>query len=227
MDNDGSYRSLRLLQDDKRALVPVCHLSTYPVTFWPLIRHCAMQDVEEKGLLYRLESSQDPEAFSELYTHYYTAVYRFIRYRVESEEIAEDIAGDVFFKLWVHVTERRRLTNFKALAYRIARHTVIDHYRKRRPTISLDALEEVGMEPITEDLAAIAGGAMDLAIDQEKLAQALRELKEEDIEIMTLFYSEGMRIKEIATVVGKRSGAIRVRLHRALKTLHEKLLMVI
>ncbi len=178
-------------------------------------------ELDEKMLIYRVEATRDPEAFSALYSHYYPAIYRFILFRVSNPDVAHDVVADVFLKLWTHVIERRRLTNFRALAYRIARNTVVDHYRAARPTISLD--EMGALEPMTEDFAALAGGAIDRSIAAEKLAQALHVLKEEDIELVTLFYAEHLRVKEIATIVNKRPGTIRVQLHRALKQLRDVL----
>lgn len=174
-------------------------------------------EIEEKLLMYQLEATQDPEAFSTLYTHYYPAIYRFILFRVSNRDIAHDVAADVFLKLWTHVIERRRVTNFRALAYRIARNTVVDHYRATRSTISLD---EVGaLEPITEDLGITVGGVL----DREVVTHAVMALEPDDMELLMLFYAQGLRVKEIATVVNKREGAVRVQLHRIRKLLRKKI----
>lgn len=182
-----------------------------------------MNDTGDKLLEYRLETAQDKEAFVALYERYKGPLRRFIAFRVSSREIAEDIRDDVFLKLWAWVTERRKITNFRALAYRIARNAVIDHYREQsvHRTMSLD---EVGLlEPLTEDLAALIGSSMDHANDRERLAQTLKVLSADDIELLMLFYSEDLRVKEIAKIVNMRAGTVRVRIHRALKRLQTQL----
>lgn len=168
-----------------------------------------MQSLEEKMLLYRLEATQDAEAFSALYQHYYPALYRFILFRVSSAETTEDIAADVFMKLWQRVIERRRIINFRALAYRIARDEVVDHYRAAKRDISLEEAEMLA--PIADDMSAMVGGA----IDRNIVSVALTKLDQDDMELLILFYVEDLSIKDIATIVNARSGAVRVRLHRA------------
>ncbi len=193
-------------------------LSPFKVTFLPLTRLLSMKDeIEEKLLMYRLEATQDPEAFSTLYTHYYPAIYRFILFRVSNRDVAHDVAADVFLKLWTHVIERRKVTHFRALAYRIARNTVVDHYRTVRPTISLEDAEM--FTPMTEDLGITIGGA----IDREVVTHAVMGLDPDDMELIMLFYAQGLRVKEIATIVNKREGAVRVQLHRIRKLLREKI----
>lgn len=176
-----------------------------------------MQDLEEKLLVYRLETTQDAEAFSTLYSYYYPAIYRFIKFRVASADIAEDIASEVFLKLWNYVTERRRITHFRGLAYRITRNTIIDHYRTSKPTIPLE--EAIMLEPVTDDLSAMVGAV----IEHDVVAKALARLKPDDTEIIVLFYIEQLSVKEIATVLNKRSGAVRVHLHRAREALRLKI----
>lgn len=175
------------------------------------------EELEENLLIYRLETTQDEDAFAELYRRYRSALYRFILFRVSNAEIAEDVTADVFLKLWAWVVERRRITHFRGLLYRIARNTVIDHYHATKPTISLEEAELFG--PMTEDLGKIVGGAL----DRQVVTRAVMELDPDDMELMVLFYAQGLRVKEIATIVNKRAGAVRVQLHRIRKILRKKI----
>src|SRR3989344_1877401 len=140
------------------------------------------EELEEQLLIYRLETTQDEDAFAELYRRYKSALYRFILFRVSNAEIADDVTADVFLKLWAWVVERRRITHFRGLLYRIARNTVIDQYHAAKPTISLEEAEMVA--PITEDLGITVGGA----IDREVVTRAVMELDSDDMELLTLFY---------------------------------------
>lgn len=175
-----------------------------------------MNALKEKLLIYRLETRHDPDAFAELYDFYHNPIHRFIYFKVPGSEIAEDITAEVFLKLWTHVMENRRITNFRALAYQIARNTVADHYRAARPTATLEDVAELETL-VMVDMGSTLGGP----IGRDALIQALSTLKPEYTELIVLFYIEEVSIKEIATIVNKRAGAVRVQLHRAIRALKE------
>ena len=176
-----------------------------------------MQSIQEQLLIYRLETTQDPEAFSELYSQYKVAIQRFIAFRVSNAEIADDLTAEVFLKIWHYVKERRRITHFRGLLYRIARNTVADHYRSARIAIPLEDVPEVSLELLEKDLPYVG------PIDKERLLAAMGTMRPEYRELLMLFYFEQLHIKEIAVIVDKRSGAVRVQLHRALKAIRELL----
>src|SRR3972149_7652887 len=84
--------------------------------------------------------SLDPQAIGTVYDRYYPDVYRFVRYRLNDETIAEDIASEVFVRLLEaiksgHVPQ----TSLKAWLLGTASHIVTDHFRQsyRRPTDEL------------------------------------------------------------------------------------------
>lgn len=172
-----------------------------------------MQSVQEQLLIYRLEMKQDAEAFGELYSIYREPIQRFLRFRVSSNEVADDLTADVFLKLWQHVKEGRRITHFRGLIYQIARHAVIDYYRSAKVMLSIDEVPEHALGLLESDLPYHG------PIEKEKLLTALKDMRPEYRELLTLFYFEELRVKEIAMVMHKRPGAVRVQLHRAIKAI--------
>src|SRR5512142_3067606 len=87
-----------------------------------------------------VESAQagDGDAFSQLYEAYFDRVYRFVYFRVADLEVAEDLASQVFLKAWENLHRYRPRGPFLAWLYAIARNTVIDTYRTRKPAVPLD-----------------------------------------------------------------------------------------
>jgi RNA polymerase sigma-70 factor (ECF subfamily) len=75
----------------------------------------------------------------------------FIGRRVESPEVAEDLTQEVFVRLARR--EHGELTDPTAWLYRVARNTIIDHYRSRRPTLPLDDAQMAGREPEVDPFA--------------------------------------------------------------------------
>jgi len=58
---------------------------------------------------------------------------------------------------------------------------------------------------------------------QEQVRSALRELPEDDQELLRMLYVDGLKSSEIARRLGVDAGTLRVRKHRALKRLAERL----
>jgi RNA polymerase sigma-70 factor, ECF subfamily len=178
-----------------------------------------MNRIREKILLYRIRTSQDAEAYAELYDHYVEKIYRFIYLKVSHQGDAEDLTSDVFLKVWKYLTrsEGVQARHFSGLLYKIARNSVVDHYRNRAKT------QEKGLEEI-EMIASQQSVEKDTwnKIDAEYLINQLASLKQEYQEIVLLRYTEGLSISEIAEIVGKKQTNVRVTLHRAMKLLKQR-----
>lgn len=172
----------------------------------------------EKILLYRLKTKSDPESYAKLYDTYVEQIYRFVYFKVSSREEAEDLTSDVFLKAWHYVQEGRDIKNFKALLYKIARNCIIDLYRKKsaKPESYLEDQMEKGFE-------AGDGGAWlkkeTAVLDSEQIIKALKKLKQEYQEVITLRYVDELEVSEIAEIVGKGQVTVRVTLHRAITKL--------
>jgi RNA polymerase sigma-70 factor (ECF subfamily) len=172
---------------------------------------------KEKTLLFRLQTKQDPEAFAELYDLYVKRIYRFVYFKVSGHEETEDIVSEVFLKSWNYIigNTEKEVKSFSGLLYRIARNAIIDYYRKRAGSPeNLAEDQDVGDEGkwSTE---------INERIDNQQVIIAIRKLKQEYQEVLTLRYVDGLQVDEIAEITGKGNVAVRVTLHRALKKLKE------
>jgi RNA polymerase sigma-70 factor (ECF subfamily) len=103
------------------------------------------------------------------------------------------------------------------LFYKIAENLIIDHYRQnKKNTVS------------TEDILELADGEdqidkTDSILLKEKMAAALDCLSEDNKQIITLKYIDGLSSKEISTVTGKSVVNVNVIVHRCLKQLKNNL----
>lgn len=172
---------------------------------------------KEKTLLFRLQTKQDPEAFAELYDLYVKRIYRFVYFKVAGHEETEDIVSEVFLKAWNYIISNteKEVKSFSGLLYRIARNAIIDYYRKRAGSPeNLSEDQDVGDEgKWCQDL--------NKQIDNQQIIAAIKKLKQEYQEVLTLRYVDDLQIDEIAEITGKGNVAVRVTLHRALKKLQE------
>jgi RNA polymerase sigma-70 factor, ECF subfamily len=174
--------------------------------------------ISEKLLLYRLQAKQDPEAFAELYDYYVKRIYRFVFFKVSGHEEAEDITSDVFLRVWNHLSEGKEIKSFSGLLYRTARNCIIDLYRSKSYQANPLLLSELpeGVEP--SDLG-VAAEKLTTHTGAEDIIKAIKKLKQEYQEVLTLKYVDELNITEIAEITGKGKIAVRVTLHRAMKRL--------
>jgi len=155
----------------------------------------------------------DAEAFGEIFDKYNKKVYRFIYFRVSSQELAEDLASQTFLKVWEHLSAGGKIKQLTSYLYQTARNLVVDYYRQREK-------EELPLI-YSEEMAAEIKVDPEAEISKETLEKLLNSLSGEQREIIILKYLEGFSIKEIAEIVEKSSGHVRVIIHRAIKELRK------
>jgi len=159
------------------------------------------------------------EQFGLIYDQYIDKIYRFVYLKVNSEEHAEDITSKVFTRGWEAYKETRNskseIRNMGAFLYQIARNAVVDHYRERdkHSTVSAELVNE------SKDLGKNALENAVLTADINVLKTAINKLKKEHQDALIWRYLEDMPIGEIAVLLGKTEGSVRVMLHRGLKEL--------
>lgn len=175
----------------------------------------------EKLLLYRVYD-RDPEAFGQLYDIYAPRIYRYVYFKVQTETVAEDITAEVFLKSWEYIQRReKQINSFRAFVYQMARNAVADHYRERaKYNETTQAHDELDQLPsLHPSLASLVEQKSDL----DTVNKALAGLKDEYREALLLKYVEDYSTRDIAKILDKSSGAVRVTIHRALEALREEI----
>lgn len=176
-------------------------------------------NIKEKLLLLRLKK-KDPDAFAELYDLYLPSIYRFVFFKVPTRQDAEDITSEVFLKTWQYVTDgRETVRNLRALLYTTARNLVIDFYRRKSQSEVVN--DEELLLQIEDSRQQNFLSQIDAKADVANLELVLRQLKDEYREVLVLRYLEELSVTEIATILNKSKGSVRVLVHRALKVVKE------
>ena len=159
----------------------------------------------------------DEEAFGKIYDKYVDEIFRFALMRLNTKEEAQDIASEAFLKAWQYITlSEKRVDNIRALLYRIARNLIIDNYRSRGKEVQ--AFDQKQFEELV-DLSFNLEESVLKKDDIREVFSVLDDLPEESRDLVMMRYSQDLGISEIADILGKNSGAIRVALHRAIKQL--------
>jgi len=160
------------------------------------------------------------EQFSQIYDQYIDKIYRFVYLKVNSQETAQDITSKVFIKGWEAYQKQAKNSDLKiqnesAFLYQIARNEIIDYYRDKGRTniVSVDNSPEIIDSETNVHEKAI------LSADVDNIKKAIKKLKQEYQDIIIWHYLEDMSIAEIAKLMNKPAGTVRVMLHRGLKEL--------
>ncbi|MEK7535460.1 MAG: sigma-70 family RNA polymerase sigma factor, partial [Patescibacteria group bacterium] len=143
----------------------------------------------------------DKVAFGELYLEYFAPIYRFIYFKIGHKETAEDITQAVFTKALSAIsTFADTGVPVASWLYTIARNACIDHYKKKRDvTLSDD-------DNFWQDLESdMPGPEQDRKVRErsEILQKVMRELSEEQRELVLLRFIEEQSYEEIAKILQK------------------------
>jgi len=171
-------------------------------------------------LLLLLARKGNEDAFQRLYREIYDPVAAYVNRRVSNTADAEDIIAGVFHSFLA------RLDSFDSgkgsvltWIVSMARHAVIDHHRRIKPVT-------VSPEDMAEVLAGSRTGALQNLIRDEELSrvQALLLKQPPDIrEMFELRFGRGLRVREVAAVMGISPDAAKQRFARTLKQLQLQL----
>lgn len=158
------------------------------------------------------------EQFSkeQIYKDYKDKVFAYIRNHVNSIADAEDLCEDVFVKIFEKIeTYDENKSRLSTWIYSVTSNTVIDFYRTNH--ISSE---------IPEDLSDERSSIEEDYLDQENLealAGALRELPQEQMDIIVLRYYKGLTLQEVAEKMSLSYGITKLRHREALGTLQRLL----
>ncbi|HLF73684.1 MAG TPA: sigma-70 family RNA polymerase sigma factor [Anaerolineales bacterium] len=160
----------------------------------------------------------DAQAIGAIYDQYFREVYRYVRYRINDDIAAEDIASDVFVRL-LEASQKSQgpQTSLKGWLIATASHAVNDHLRRqyRRP-----------VEALSESLPDGRPG-IQLEVDtreQNRMVQtAYAQLTSEQQHVLALRFGQGYSLEETANHLKKNINAVKALQFRALAALQRQI----
>lgn len=163
----------------------------------------------------------DATAYGELYDALVAPIYRYTYYRVSTREDAEDLTEIAFLRGWENLKKYKKQAGnpFSAWLFRIAHNLVVDYYRTkpRNDTTELDETWATDTRDASPALLA------EMHFDQLSLRRAIHLLPEAYQQIVVLKFINEFDNTEIAKIIGKSAGAVRILQFRALARLKELL----
>jgi len=160
----------------------------------------------------------DSQTIGATYDQYFPEVYRYVRYRIHDETIAEDIASDVFVRL-LEASQKKQgpQTNLKGWLIATASNAVNDHLRRqyRRPV-------EV-LSDSMPDAAPSVQSEVDVREQNQTVQLAYAQLTAEQQHVLALRFGQGYSIEETATYLNKKINAVKALQFRALASLQRQI----
>ena len=167
-----------------------------------------------------LAKGGDSEAFGQLYDHYVSGVFRFVYYRVGSQQLAEDLTSETFVR-GLRAIQRFNWQgkDFGAWLTTIARNLIADHFKSSRARL------EIVSETIPEGKVIVPSPEQEVLalISNEMLFEAVNGLPSEQRDCILMRFIQGLSIAQTAAALGRSEGAIKQLQLRAVRSLAKTL----
>ncbi len=119
--------------------------------------------------------------------------------------------------MWLALTKGSEIVNPRAYLYKTIKFLIIDEYRSKKKTISLESLQEKGFEtPVESDTEQVS-----TKMDFDHVREKMKSLPPKYEEVLVLRYVNDFSLKEIAATLNLKENLISVRLNRAVKQLEQ------
>lgn len=167
-----------------------------------------------KTLCEKICFQNDKAAFAELFRLEYKRLYHYSLQYVKSPEVAEEVVNDVFVKLWKYRQSLHTILNPENYLFIAVRNQSLNHCKKYS-TLHIAADDHTGLS----GLVTKEDPQYDLEWKelQFKLRQVIAQLPEQCRKIFRLVKEEGLKPKEVATMLNISTRTVETQLYRAMK----------
>jgi RNA polymerase sigma-70 factor (ECF subfamily) len=161
----------------------------------------------------------DAQAFNEIVLAYRRRIFGTVSRLIGRPEDVEDVAQEVFIRLYYSLDQLRSPEVFEPWLYRLTVNAALDYLRKRRKR-----KPEARVADLSEQQVMLADAAAGSRLELERREKArvrefvdslLAGVSEEDRILLTLKEVEGLSLKELEKIYGVNENALKVRLFRA------------
>ncbi len=176
---------------------------------------------QRPGVLMDFDESNDQAGLMDTYElgilhdQLYPAVFRYVSYRLQDQQLCEDVTSEVFVRLLDAVQRRdRKIKDVRAWVFGTASNLINDHFRQkyRHKIEDLDDHQNLPAEHSTE-------GSVDRALTLNEIRWAIQKLTPDQQNVIALRFSQDLSLEETAAIVGKSVNAVKVLQFRALASM--------
>ena len=148
---------------------------------------------------------------------FHAPLQQFIRLRVSDDATAEDLLQDVFLDIHQHIDTLRNVKKLESWIYQVTRNAIIDYYRSKRATTTLEEPEALQLSEELPD--------EDIITELFPSVRAMvLSLPAKDRQALILTEYQGLTQKELAVRLGISLSGAKSRVQRAREKLKQQLL---
>lgn len=173
------------------------------------------QTITDEACMLRVKAD-DLDAMVPLYDRYHEKLYNFFMRLCRDGEKAKDLTQTIFSRMISYRHSFKEGHKFKSWMYQMARNALIDSYHHTKPETNWDPETEFVREATTD-----AADEFEKVQQEQTLMEAIAMLSEDEKQIIELSRFQDLKYEEIARITGSSEGAVRVKVHRAIKKLRE------
>lgn len=171
-----------------------------------------------QAILQRIANG-DASAVEDCLDKYGGLVWSIARKMLHNTQEAEDAVQEIFVDIWKNAGRfDGKLSSETTFIAMIARRRLIDRIRYTSRRISADSLDDVLLEPFTR-----ADKAMHMNMEADQAAEAIRNLRPEQQQVLRLSIVHGMSHQEIADATGMPLGTVKTHARRGLIQVRESM----
>lgn len=158
------------------------------------------------------------ETFAHLYDEYLDKVFRYVQYRVNNMQLAEDLTSAVFEKALDNFGKfSNDKASFSTWIFSIARNLVIDHYRvsSKRKTIPLEEITDQPSDALSPQ------EQLERKDERERLKFCLNRLTDEEQELVRLKFGAELNNRQIGRMLNLTESNVGTKLYRAIRKMRD------
>ena len=162
----------------------------------------------DDAIIALIQAGRAPEAFERLVPAYRRRVFGLAYSLLRDRGAADDVAQEVFVKLWQALPRYDGRAQLSTWIYAITRNTAVSAMRKRRRSLSLS-------DPVVEQEVESRGALPAADPADDGLWREVASLPDKQRQAVTLYYQEERPVEEVAAMMGLPVNTVKTHLHRA------------
>lgn len=166
-------------------------------------------NIKELHSIFEDLRNSDENAYMKLYENYYSVVYGVVFSIIKNKEDSEDIAHEIFTKIYKMDTSKLPTSSEASWLYTVSKNECFSYLRKRKPNISIDEIFEI---PSTEN-------ELDEVVDVEYFNKLISGLKEDEKMIVSLKVLSNFTFSKISKVMNIPMGTVQWKYYKAINSL--------
>lgn len=170
--------------------------------------------MQDELLLLHRAKSYDQEALAQVHELYYDSIYRYLSFRVNDSQTAEDLTSEVFVRFLHAIQQKNAPQNtIRGWLFGAASLILKEHYRKKKKTQLTELKETMPGETV------VSTQNLEVEESKEALRQAMTNLTEEQQQVLALRFGYEMPVRKVAETMNKSEGSVKMLQVRAIAAL--------